>query len=374
MKPKIALIRGKFLTKYDMETFEKLNNKYDFTAFSSMRPIQENFLFPVVKLESPMDFPDFPYKLPILNRIFVDAHFLVRLEEKLRGYDIAHTAETYFNFTQQAINAKMKGYVKKIVCTNFENIPFNNEGILGRKKFKKKAYEHVDHFIGVTKGAKEALVREGVSERKISIISMGINTRVFKPAVKKKEASSINILFAGRIEEYKGIFDLLSAFNLLLKQNTDRRKLRLTIVGKGSKEKDLEQKINEYGISAYVIRRQVGYEKMPAVYGQADIFVGPSKKDRYWTEQFGMVFLEAMACGLPIISTKSGAIPEVIGSAGILVGEGDAFAMVNALNLLISNRDKRLNIGAKARKRAVGLFDTSVTSKKMDKVYQKLLS
>src|SRR5581483_1784343 len=108
------------------------------------------FAFPVVKLPSPMDLPDFPYKMPILNRIFTDAHYLLGLEENLKGYDLVHTAETYFHYTQQAIEAKQKGQVKKVIATVLENIPFNNEGIWGRKEFKSNARENLDHMIALT--------------------------------------------------------------------------------------------------------------------------------------------------------------------------------------------------------------------------------
>src|SRR5437773_10078470 len=114
---KVAIVRGKFLNKYEMQFFEPLARKFDITAFGSLTSYHDAFVFPTVKLLSPMDIPDFPYKMSILNRMFIDAHYLVGLEGKLRGFDLVHTAETYFHYTQQCLDAKKKGYVKKVIAT-----------------------------------------------------------------------------------------------------------------------------------------------------------------------------------------------------------------------------------------------------------------
>jgi len=99
MKSKIAIVRGKFLNKYEMQFYEPLVKQFDLTGFGSLTSYHDSFAFPVVKLPSPMDIPDFPYKMPLLNRMFIDVHYLYGLEEKLKGFDIVHTAETYFHYT-----------------------------------------------------------------------------------------------------------------------------------------------------------------------------------------------------------------------------------------------------------------------------------
>ena len=98
----IAVVRGKFLNKYEMQFFEPLlagRDGFTITAFGSRTSFHDQFAFPVVKLPSPMDLPDFPYKMPILNRLFTDAHYLFGLEKRLKGFDLVHTAETYFHYT-----------------------------------------------------------------------------------------------------------------------------------------------------------------------------------------------------------------------------------------------------------------------------------
>src|SRR5260221_12114416 len=178
---KVAIVRGKFLNRYEMQFFEPLAKKYDITAFSSLTPFHDKFTFPVIKLPSPMDLPEFPYKMPILNRLFVDAQYLFGLEHNLKGFDIVHTAETYYHYTRQALIAKKKGYVKKVIATVLENIPFNNEGIRGRKAFKARARAELDYIIALTKKTEVALLLEGADPKKITVLSHFIDTKVFYP-------------------------------------------------------------------------------------------------------------------------------------------------------------------------------------------------
>src|SRR3989338_421580 len=106
---KVALIRGRYLTKYEMQTYELLRNKYDITAFGSLSAYHKSFKFKTRLLASPVDLIGlsdkiyFPQRLMhgALNRLFIDSQFLLGLEKNLQGFDIAHTAETYFGFTHQ---------------------------------------------------------------------------------------------------------------------------------------------------------------------------------------------------------------------------------------------------------------------------------
>ncbi|HSW97405.1 MAG TPA: hypothetical protein VLF89_06280, partial [Candidatus Saccharimonadales bacterium] len=70
MKAKIAIVRGKFLNQYEMQSYEPLTASFDLTAFGSLTAFHTHFAFPTVKLFSPLDVPDFPYKTQLLNRLF----------------------------------------------------------------------------------------------------------------------------------------------------------------------------------------------------------------------------------------------------------------------------------------------------------------
>lgn len=385
-KPKVAIIRGKFLNKYEMQIFEPLASKFNITAFGSLIPFHDKFNFPVVKLPSPMDLPDFPYKIPILNRLFIDAQYLFGLEEKLKGFDIAHSAESYYHYTQQCLNAKKKGYVKKVIATVLENIPFNNEGIWGRKNFKRRARLELDHIIALTNLTKKTLILEGADPSKITVISHGINTSAFQPKSKIKmqpfdfaqgknsKLNEVNILFAGRLEYYKGVFDVARAAKILLNdKNLKSYKLTFTFVGNGTQKNKLLELEKELGIEKFIIHKEVAYSRIPDEYKQSDIFIAPSKPIPTYEEQYCTALLEAQAAGLPIVTTKSGGIPENVGDAAVLVEPGDYESMAQELKLFILNPKKRIEFSKKARKRAETVHDAKIIARKLSNLYESLI-
>lgn len=355
MKPRIAIVRGKFLNRYEMQFFEPLVDRYDITAFGSLTPYHDSFAFPVINLPSPMDLPDIPFKMAILNRMFIDAQYLLGLEKKLQGFDLIHTAETYFYYTQQSLNARRQA---KVIATVLENIPFNNERIRGRKAFKKRAREELDHIIALTNKTQNALLAEGTDPKKITVIPHYIDTKRFTPAPMRKHVRTI--LFVGRLEEYKGIFDFVAMTKRLPKT------LRFVMVGKGSQKDKLR--------AAGMEMRSVSYDDMPQVYQEADIFVAPSKPTKTWEEQYSTVLLEAQAAGLPIVTTRTGGIPENVGDAAVIVEPGDVTALTSAITKFIHDPMMRKHYAKKARSRAVAVHDITIGATKLDTLYTYLLS
>jgi len=107
---------------------------------------------------------------------------------------------------------------------------------------------------------------------------------------------------------------------------------------------------------------------MPRMFGLGDIFVGPAE----WAEPFGMVYVEAMASGLPVIATRKGGIPEIISpSVGILVKDPDELA--SAIHKLVIEKELRRSLGREARRMAEQSFDWSVICKKMETFVEKIL-
>ena len=382
MKPerhkKLALVRGKFLNKYEMQSFAPLAKQYDIRAFGSLTCYHDTFAFPVTKLLSPMDVPEFPLNMPVLNRLFVDAHYLFGLENQLKGFDIVHTAETYYHYTQQALDAKKKGYVKKVVATVLENIPFNNEGIRGRKQFKARSRKELDHIIALTQKTKRTLVLEGASPKKITVIGHGIDTKIFTPDkdhFRKLGASDghiLTILFSGRLESYKGVFVILDAAKSILEDKSIRQSIRFIFVGTGSEKKTMLSLEKSMGIQKSVVHMDVPYEQMPDVYKTADIFVAPSMPNETWEEQYCTALLEAQSMGLPIVTTKSGGIPENVGLCALFSDIGDSQSLAREVKKFILHPTLRVHYGRKARERAIKVHDTSIIAKKLDMVYQSL--
>lgn len=380
-KPSVAIVRGKFLNRFDMQSFEPLVHDFNLTAFGSLTSLHTGFSFPTVRLMSPMDFPDVPYKMPVLNRLLVDAHYLVGLERKLTGFDLAHTAETYYHYTRQCLEAKRRGLVKKVISTVWETIPHNNEGIYGRKAFKARALHELDHIIAVTSRAKQALVSEGADPDKISVIGAHVDTKLFRPAthISKKVTpggqKQLTILYCGRLVPEKGVEEILTAMKALANNKTlADYQLQWHFVGNGNLRKDVEAAARLILKNWHSTIETAKYSDMPKIYQHADIFVAPSKPSVYWEEQYGMALLEAQASGLPIVTTNSGGIPENVGEVAVIVPPGDAASLSHAIYSLVTNPAKRRRMGEASRARAVRVHDITLGAKKLSALYEQVIS
>lgn len=375
---KIAIVRGTFLAEYECQIFYPLVGKHKITAFSSLYPYHDRFPFMVAKLPSPMDIPFGPlgrFKMPILNRLFIDAHLLLGLESKLEGYDIAHTADSFYHYSHQCINARRSGLVKGVVANVYENIPFNNESIWGRRRFKEDVLKFADHFIAISERSKATLLLEGVGENRITVINQHIDTRRFAPRNNtNRHSKSLTILFAGRLEFYKGVFEIIySAKRLLSDPELSGYDLHFILVGNGSARAQLLELASRLGISGKIEIYSVPYGQMPLIYHKADIFVAPSRATRTYQEQFCTVLLEAQASGLPIVTTASGGIPENVGNAALIANPGDFYSISEALKRFILSANLRKAYSRKARNQAVTKFDIRLGARKLEEVYEKVL-
>ncbi|MCU0521883.1 MAG: glycosyltransferase [Anaerolineae bacterium] len=177
----------------------------------------------------------------------------------------------------------------------------------------------------------------------------GVDPEEFAPGPKRAAPAVKRILFVGRLAQEKGVFDLLTAFG---KVHSAFPAVQLTLIGDGPDRGEAEAKAASapWGSSVRLLGT-VKNRDVPAHFRDADIFVAPSITTPRWEEQVGMTNIQAMACGVPVVSTKSGAIPEYVpdGVAGILVPERDPEALAQALLRLLRDDELRDTLGQQAR-------------------------
>src|SRR3989338_3411118 len=366
-KIQVALLRGKYLNKFETKNLVfTTKENIGITGVSSLHPIHTTFSFSTIKLFSLIDLLDNKPARFIANRTIGDLQILFGLEKILPSFDIVHTADPHYYFSYQAAILRKKELIPKLISTCWETIPFNNESTWVKKKIKKLAMKHTDYFICPTKRAKRALEKEGISSDKITVIPMGVNINKF---CKKKNKHIKTILFVGRLVEEKGILDLYEVYKKINNSN-----LRLLIVGSGVLGNKLKQLIINDKLQKQVFIERSSYKEMPNVYNEADLVVVPSKTTKTWEEQFGMVAVEAMASGLPVIAYHSGALQEVIGKAGVLIEEGDEKGLVSAISRILNDDKLALRLGTIARERAENLYDCSKVKNQYKKLYESFCS
>lgn len=175
------------------------------------------------------------------------------------------------------------------------------------------------------------------------VIPNGIDSEVFNPRVpklKKYSDDKINILFLGRIEERKGLIYLLQAYKILEKKLIN---LRLIIVGDGPLKEDLEKWVKINKLKNVIFEGKVPEEKASLYYRSCDIFCAPS----IFGESFGLVLVEAMACGKPVVAFANEGYKEVLTGKGaqFLVKPRDYKTLAKKLEILIKNPKLREEMG-----------------------------
>lgn len=173
-----------------------------------------------------------------------------------------------------------------------------------------------------------------------------------------------SLLAVGRLESQKGFDVLIDALAILRESGHG---LRLEIAGEGSERARLQARIERAGLADDV--RLLGQrDDVPDLMRSADLFVHPAR----W-EGFGLVLLEAMSAALPIVTTRVGAIPEVIGADGLLVAPDDARALADAVASLVTDPDRAAALGAAGRERLCRRFSPAEMARRTSAVYERAL-
>ncbi|MDD4050983.1 MAG: glycosyltransferase family 4 protein, partial [candidate division Zixibacteria bacterium] len=149
-------------------------------------------------------------------------------------------------------------------------------------------------------------------------------------------------------------------------------RLSLTMLGGGPMRNALEAQAASLGISAAVTFHDwVEMEESVQWIGESDIMVMPSRR-----EAFGVAAVEAAACGIPVIATRVGGIPEIVedGISGILISPGDSQALSKAILRLATDSELRAAMGRAGRKIAEERFDLNQNLNQMEAIYREVLS
>jgi glycosyltransferase involved in cell wall biosynthesis len=263
----------------------------------------------------------------------------LRANEAFAAADIVHSEELGYWHSGDAARRK-RGNRYKLVLTVWETLPllsaFRNRWA---RVYRRRTLEHTDLFLPTTDRARSALLLEGVPSERIEVCHPGIDVERFSEAVKPETPPDHHVIVSpGRLVWEKGHQDVIRALAALRSGLVDTRgagEPRLLIVGNGPEEARLRAHAAELGVGDRVEFRSASYEDMPGLYGTASCIVLASLSSAacsrylgdlprcFWEEQFGMVLAEAMAAGLPIVASASGAIPEVAGDSATFFSPGD---------------------------------------------------
>ena len=173
--------------------------------------------------------------------------------------------------------------------------------------------------------ARDHAIELGCAPDHCTVISPGIDLERFAPAAGGRRTEPV-ALFVGELREDKGIRDVLAAVERARVRIPD---LRLIVVGDGPLREEL---LSQSRLSPFVeFRGKVRRDELPTVYREARSFILAPYSRHFWAEQFGFASVEAMATGLPVVITESGAVPEVVPPWNPTCPQRDIAALTTAL-------------------------------------------
>lgn len=250
-------------------------------------------------------------------------------------------------------------FIPQGIVQSFFNMPFLIMGhgadvtslnIKPIRALKRRTVQKADHVTVVSEDLKREVLswfpesqRKKINE-KIIVQPLGCDIKRFSPSFRKenywKQGNSKIVLFVGRLAEKKGVQYLIEAMQWV--------DAKLVIVGDGPLRNDLQTRTKMYNLNTKILfMGPQNHEKLSILYASADVAVVPSitAKDND-KEGFGLVILEAMASGVPVVASKSGGIVDIIEHKqnGLLVEEKNSSALAEAINLVLLNEELRGNI------------------------------
>ncbi|HTR88922.1 MAG TPA: glycosyltransferase family 4 protein [Solirubrobacteraceae bacterium] len=387
--PRVLIVRGHLVTPWELRPWERLPERFEVSYLltrsnrygtpQGLRARKTRALRDVLP----------PGPLGEVAAGVLGDRYLAA-EEAFAAADIVHAEELAFWFAADAAKRKRR-HRFRLVQTVWETLPlldaYRNRHA---RLYRGRVLAETDLFLPATERAAQALRLEGVPGERMSVCYPGIDVERFAASPARDASARHTILSVGRLVWEKGHHDVIRAVAALHRGMVTLpdgaiAKPHLLIVGSGPEEQRLRQHAAELGIGEAVAFRAVAYEEMPAVFAGASAMVLASQASAvaayhlfdvpraFWEEQFGMVLAEAMAAGLAIVTTTSGAIPEVLSGAPVdLVAPGDWIAIARALAAGPLTRPPGARVDYP--REIVARYSTSAAAERLAAAYDRVLA
>jgi glycosyltransferase involved in cell wall biosynthesis len=300
------------------------------------------------------------------------------LRNKIRKYDIVHDNQS-LSYGIRSINK----YIPTIATIHHPITVDRDLAVKAASSFWKKIKQirwysfismqkrisrTLSHIITVSKSARDDISRDfKIPLQRFRIIPNGINTDLFCPVPEIKRKRDRIIVTNSADTPLKGLDYLLKA---IAEISRTRSNIRLIVVGTPKKNGGIEKLIRKLGIGEFVtFTGRISNDEFVRQYAKAFLAVVPSVY-----EGFGLPAGEAMACGLPVVSTTGGALSEVVGDAGILVPPADSRALAGAVTAILDNPEVAEKMGRAGYERVHKLFTWKRAAEMTVEAYRETIS
>jgi len=311
------------------------------------------------------------FVMPRLDRA-ISAGLARRLHEciKFGGFDVVHGQDIYSSMALLSIHSARKRKIPSVLTCH----SVHKSGGIWRLIYRPivSAMKHANRVIAVSGAAKGFCAALGVPDDRIEVISNGVDLSIFNTDVdgsamrtKLSVKQGPLVATAIRLVKRKGPEHLVNAFSKVLKAVPNAK---LAIAGGGTEAANLRAQIKKLGVerSAFMLGK-LQREQVAELMAAADVFVLPSL-----FESFGLVLLEAMAVGTPVVCTQTQGALEIVknGEDGLVVPPGDDDALADAIVRVLSDRRLAGHLGTNGQKTVREKFSWEKTAEKTLALYK----
>jgi glycosyltransferase involved in cell wall biosynthesis len=207
----------------------------------------------------------------------------------------------------------------------------------------------------------------GVSPEAISVMHLGVDTTLFRPVPQTTREPHRLMTTASADAPLKGLSYLLKAMALLRPEYPE---MKLTLVGRPKPDGETQRLIDSLGLADCIeCCKGISHEEMVEKYAVASVAVVPSIY-----EGFGLPAVEAMACGVPLVSTSGGALAEVVSDAALVVSPGDSDALAQQIRRLFDDQSLRAEYAARGLERVEQHFCWERCAERMEAYYRERIA
>uniref|UniRef100_A0A914N749 phosphatidylinositol N-acetylglucosaminyltransferase n=1 Tax=Meloidogyne incognita TaxID=6306 RepID=A0A914N749_MELIC len=290
---------------------------------------------------------------------------------KIFSFENIQIVHSHSTFSTMGHEALLHGWTLglKTIFTDHSLFGFADAGaILSNRLVLRYSLINVDRVICVSHTSKEnTVLRAGVPPSNVFVIPNAIDSKLFKPPNKNNYSEVITIVVLSRLVYRKGIDLLIQIIPELCKLN---KKVRFVIGGDGPKRVDLEEMRERYKLHHRVeLKGELPHDKVREVLIQGQIFLNTSL-----TDAFCMSIVEAACCGLHVVSTKVGGIPEVLPPEFITLAEPNPEILIKSILNSIKNYQNNLFPNSKEKHdRIAKSYNWEDVAKRTEKVYKEAI-
>ncbi len=296
-------------------------------------------------------------------------HFYPHLKRRLRSFapDILHIDEEPYNFATYHALRLAERFGARSLWFTWQNL--NRRYPFPFRLIERYNLRHIDHAIAGSDGAAAVWREKGYSGPLTVIPQFGVDPAVFAPAQGRHDRGRGFVVgYVGRLVAEKGVDLLLEAISGLTGSH------RLIVLGAGPELGRLKELSRRLGLDERVVfEGWLASPRMPNFYRGLDVLVLPSRSRPNWIEQFGRVLIEAMACGVPVVGSDCGEIPQVVDDAGLIFPEDDAAALREHLVRLMRDPDLWAALSRRGRERVLARFTQAQVAAQTVAVYREMM-